>query len=214
MTKPDSAKSLPTLEEAFARYVLARRRNSPRPVQGQRADDPAGAKSLRDGCGTSLTCDNNRTGHEADGDQIPGTADVSGCVGSPNAVPLRHDEPMPWKVHHVVALPASIDEALEVVKTGLRVQIAHYLANHPAARIGEIIGAVGGERATVRANLSALEELGVVAASLPAGQREAQRVLYSLNRTRWTEMIIRVITYLPAAPEEYSMRDSISQIRR
>lgn len=46
MTKPASAKSLPMLEEAFARYVLARRRNSARPVQGQRADDPGNAQEV------------------------------------------------------------------------------------------------------------------------------------------------------------------------
>lgn len=107
---------------------------------------------------------------------------------------------MSWNVHEVAALPAGVDEAYEVVKTRLRIQIAHYLADHPAARIGEIIDAVGSERATVRSNLSALEELGVVSVSLPAGQREAQRVLYTLNRARWIEMVIRVITYLPPAP--------------
>ena len=54
----------------------------------------------------------------------------------------------------------------------------------------------------MRANLTALEDVGVVIASLPVGQREAQRVRYSLDRTRWTEMLIRVLTYLPAAPDE------------
>lgn len=109
---------------------------------------------------------------------------------------------MPRNVHEVVALPALVDEAYEVVSTRLRIQIAHYLADHPDAHIGDIIAAVGSERGTIRSNLTALEKVGVVSASLAAGQREAQRVRYSLNRTLWTEMIIRVMTYLPAAPFE------------
>lgn len=130
----------------------------------------------------------------------PGTPDAFGHVEWSGSWPIRQDEPMPWTVHEIVALPALVDEAYEVVKTRLRIQIAHYLADHPAAHISDIIAAVGGERTTIRANLVALEELGVVSASLPVGQREAQRVCYSLDRTRWMEMIIRVMTYLPAAP--------------
>ena len=109
---------------------------------------------------------------------------------------------MPWNVHQVAGLPAGVDEAYEVVKSRLRIQIAHYLADHSDAQISDIIAAVGSERGTVRSSLAALEALGVVTVSLPVGQREAQRVRYSLNRTRWMEMLIRVMTYLPAAPDE------------
>ncbi len=109
---------------------------------------------------------------------------------------------MPWNVHQVAALPGRVDEAYEVVSTRLRIQIAHYLADHPEAHIADIIAAVGSERGTIRSNLIALEKVGVVSASLAAGQREAQRVRYTLDRTRWMEMLIRVMTYLPAAPDE------------
>jgi len=140
---------------------------------------------------------------EAGHDRVePGTADMCSTTRSSNAPLVRQDEPMPWNVHQVTTLPALVDEAYQVVQTRLRIQIAHYLADHPAARIGEIIEAVGSERATVRSNLSALEKLGVVSASLPAGEREAQLVRYTLDRTRWMEMIIRVMTYLPAAPDK------------
>ena len=115
---------------------------------------------------------------------------------------MRQDDGMPWNVHQVAALPPRLQQAHEVIKTPLRLQIAHYLADHPEARIGEILEAVGSERATVRVNLIVLEQLGVVIASLPPGQREAQHVRYSLDRTRWMEMLFRLMTYLPAAPDE------------
>src|SRR5436305_1168903 len=67
-----------------------------------------------------------------------GTIDMSDSACSSNAPLVRQDEPMPWNVHQVAALPALVDEAFEVVKTRLRIQIAHYLADHPGAQIGEI----------------------------------------------------------------------------
>ncbi len=99
-------------------------------------------------------------------------------------------------------MPRTIDEAYEVIKAPIRIQIAHFLADHPASRIGEILTAIGSERMTVRNHLEALEKVGIVIASVPAGERRALWVRYSLNRSRWTEMLIRIINYLPAQPEE------------
>ncbi len=202
MSEP-SPKSLRTAEEAFARYVVARDLvppiSSTLQVKCGLAQQVCGWACQ---VGRKSVADRRRTCVAAIFDDPPGTAHTAGAARSSNLLVVRQYEPMSWNVHEVAALPAGVDEAYEVVKTRLRIQIAHYLADHPAARIGEIIDAVGSERATVRSNLSALEELGVVSVSLPAGQREAQRVLYTLNRARWIEMVIRVITYLPPAPDE------------
>ena len=200
MSESLTSKSPPTVDEAFARYVQARhvipldRCNAPGDLMavGSSHDDGVATRTPHQWSSAAVPTDFDDPG--------PGGPDTQGYACSSDASRVRQDERMPWNVHQVASLPAPVDEAFEVVKTRLRIQLAHYLADHPEARIGEIIDAVGSERATVRSNLHALEELGVVYASLPTGQRESQLVRYSLNRTRWTEMIIRVITYLPAAP--------------
>jgi DNA-binding transcriptional ArsR family regulator len=116
--------------------------------------------------------------------------------------PTGQDDAMPRIVHETVPLPRLIDEAYEVVRAPIRILIAHYLAGHPAARIGEIIDAIGGERMTVRNHLEALEHVGIINASLPPGERKALPVRYSLDHGRWTGMLIRIINYLPAEPQD------------
>lgn len=205
MSETPSSKSPPTIEEVFARYVMARD-----PVAG--SDRSPGPRMW----GGSSNGDRAEGGHQrADMSTtrttrlrlVSGTAKMHCRVVSANAALIRQDVPMPWNVHQVTALPPRVEEAHEVIKTPLRLQIAHFLADHPGSRIGAIMEAVGSERATVRSNLATLESLGVISASLPAGERESMPVLYTLNRTRWTEMIIRVITYLPAAPDDGKLRD-------
>jgi len=174
-----------TVEQAFARYVMARHLD---PVTRITMELPTNGGHR---CATARRV-TSTAGHASVG--------MSGWASSSHKPLMRQDESMPWNVHQVAALPARVDEAYEVVSTRLRIQIAHYLADHPEAHMGDIIAAVGSERGTVRSNLSALEKVGVVSASMAVGQREAQRVRYSLDRTRWMELIIRVMTYLPAAP--------------
>ena len=204
MSETPSSKSLPTVQEAFARYVMPRdlvanSDRSPKPVDeasSSNGDRAEGGHQRADMRTTRTT-----------GPQVAlGAAKMRCRVVSANAALIRQDVRMPWNVHQVTALPPRVEEAHEVIKTPLRLQIAHFLADHPNSRIGAIMEAVGSERATVRSNLATLESLGVISASLPAGERESMTVLYSLNRTRWTEMIIRLITYLPAAPDDEKLR--------
>lgn len=199
MSETPSSKSPPTIEKAFARYVRARDlvANSDRSpglpmwVSSSIGDQAEGGHQRADMSTTLTTLLRVASG----------AATMRCRVVSANAALIRQDGRMPWNVHQVTALPPRVEEAHEVIKTPLRLQIAHFLADHPKSRIGAIMDAVGSERATVRSNLATLEGLGVVVASLPAGERESMSVLYSLNRTVWTEMLIRVITYLPADPE-------------
>ena len=204
MSETPSRKSLPSIEEAFARYVMARdlvanadRSAWPLMWASSRDSDRAQGGHARSDTSTTRT---NRLR------LVSRAAIMRSPVVSANAALMRQDVRMPWNVHQVTALPPRVEEAHEVIKTPLRLQIAHFLADHPKSRIGAIMDAVGSERATVRSNLATLESLGVISASLPAGERESMPVLYSLNRARWTEMIIRVITYLPAAPDDDSLR--------
>jgi len=135
-------------------------------------------------------------------DATPVPAETPASNSSPSGLAIRHDDPMSWTVHELVPMPRTIDEAYEVIKAPIRIQIAHFLADHPASRIGEILTAIGSERMTVRNHLEALEKVGIVIASVPAGERRALWVRYSLNHSRWTEMLIRIINYLPAQPQD------------
>ena len=205
MSETPSSTSPPVIEEAFARYVMARDLVA-------NCDRSPGPRMWA----SSSSSDRTEGGHErADMSTtrttrlrvVAGAAKTRCGLVSANAALILQDVRMPWNVHQVTALPPRVEEAHDVIKTPLRLQIAHFLADHPNSRIGAIMEAVGSERATVRSNLATLEGLGVISASLPAGERESLPVLYSLNRTRWTEMIIRLITYLPAAPDDVKVRD-------
>ena len=111
---------------------------------------------------------------------------------------------MPWVVHAVKPLPDRVAQAQEVLGHRLNILIGHFLAGHPASRMGAILEAVGSERATVRLHLQELEAVGVVTVDIdvPLGQRHGRFPRYSVNRDRWMEMGVRLISYLPAEPAE------------
>ena len=204
MSETPSSTSPPVIEEAFARYVardlVANCDRSPGPRMWASSSDSDRTEGGHERADMSTT-------RRTDLRVVAGAAKTRCGLVSANAALILQDVRMPWNVHQVTALPPRVEEAHDVIKTPLRLQIAHFLADHPNSRIGAIMEAVGSERATVRSNLATLESLGVISASLPAGERESLPVLYSLNRTRWTEMIIRLITYLPAAPDDVRVRD-------
>ncbi len=113
---------------------------------------------------------------------------------------------MPWVVHEVKPLPDRVAQAQEVVGHRLHLLIGHFLAGHPASRIGAIVEAVGSERATLQVYLQELEAAGVVTVDVPPGQRNGAPPRYSMNRDRWMEMCVRLISYLPAEPAEPHVR--------
>ncbi len=82
---------------------------------------------------------------------------------------------------------------------GVNILIGHFLAGHPNSRIGAILEAVGSERNTVRTHLQELEAAGVVTVDIPPGHRQGLSPRYSVNRQRWFEMGVRLISYLPSA---------------
>lgn len=115
---------------------------------------------------------------------------------------IGHDDAMAFVVNPVHPLPTSIQEALEAVKAPARVAIAHYLASHPRSRMGEIVGQVGGERHMIKGHLTAMERVGLVVVSVPGSEDSASRWReYDLNHGRWTELMIRLINYLPSDPK-------------
>jgi DNA-binding transcriptional ArsR family regulator len=109
---------------------------------------------------------------------------------------------MSAKVFPVHPLPPAIQDALEAVKAPTRVLIAHHLASHPRSRMGDIVKKIGGERHTIQAHISAMEKVGLVVVSRPGEASTLTRWReYTLNHTRWTELVIRLINYLPSDPE-------------
>jgi len=106
---------------------------------------------------------------------------------------------MPWVVHEVVPLPDRVAQAQEVLGHRLNILIGHFLAGHPNSRMGAILEAVDSERAMVRIHLQELEAVGVVTVDVPPRCTSPR---YSVNRDRWMEMGVRLISYLPAEPAE------------
>jgi DNA-binding transcriptional ArsR family regulator len=110
---------------------------------------------------------------------------------------------MPWVVHEVKPLPEKVAQAQQVLGHRLHIVIGHFLAGHPASRLGAIIESVGGERTTIRAHLKELEAAGVVTVDVPPDQRAGRTGFrYSVDRDRWFELGVRLISYLPAEPAE------------
>lgn len=95
---------------------------------------------------------------------------------------------MPRIVHEVKPLPVRVAQAQQVLGHRLHLLIGHFLAGHPASRIGAIIDSVGSERGTIRAHLQELEAAGVVTVDVPADLRVRASPRYSLDRDRWFEM--------------------------
>jgi DNA-binding transcriptional ArsR family regulator len=120
-------------------------------------------------------------------------------VKAPTPSGIGHDEAMSAKVYPVHPLPPSIRDALEAVKSPTRVLIAHHLASHPKSRMGDIVKKIGGERHTIQAHISAMEKVGLVVVTIPGEASTVTRWReYTLNHTRWTELVIRLINYLPS----------------
>jgi DNA-binding transcriptional ArsR family regulator len=120
---------------------------------------------------------------------------------------------MPWVVHEVKPLPEKVAQAQQVLGHRLHILIGHFLAGHPASRLGAIIESVGGERTTIRAHLKELEAAGVVTVDVPPDQRAGRTAFrYSVDRDRWFELGVRLISYLPAEPAE--PRSPLSRPRR
>ena len=65
--------------------------------------------------------------------------------------------------------------------------------------MGDIIDEIGGERHMLQAHLAAMEKVGLIVVSVPGPAGTATRWReYSLNHSRWTELVIRLINYLPS----------------
>lgn len=111
-----------------------------------------------------------------------------------------------WRVrytsHPYVAMAADVDEAYEIVRNSVRLQIAAHLVDHPDSQISEIVGAVGGQRHTLRSHLIELERVGVVTTSHQTGQRSGRWVTYSLNVERWNELYDRLRAYVIATKDD------------
>ena len=104
-------------------------------------------------------------------------------------------------VHQIVPLPRPIRDAQESVRAPIRIVLAHYLADHPCSRMGEIIAAIGGERHLIQLHLNAMEKIGVVTVTRPdRADTNSRWREYSLDHRRWTELLIRLINYLPSEP--------------
>ena len=129
MSETPTSKSPPTIEEAFAPYVMARdlvansdRSPAPRMWASSSNGDQAEGGHQRANMSTTLTTRLL---------VVSGAAKMRCRVVSANAALIRQDSRMPWNVHQVTALPPRVEEAHEVIKTPLRLQIAHFLADHP-----------------------------------------------------------------------------------
>ena len=117
----------------------------------------------------------------------------------PTPLGIRHDDAMAVTIYPVHDLPPSIQDALEAVKAPTRVLIAHHLASHPKSRMGDIVKKIGGERHAIQSHLTAMEKVGLVVVSIPGESQTATRWReYTLNHSRWTELVIRLINYLPS----------------
>ena len=110
-----------------------------------------------------------------------------------------HDQPMGTTLHPIAPAPPPVLEAHEAVKSPARLVIAHYLAAHPGTRMGELQAAIGGERHALQGHLTAMERVGLVQFHTPGGEGgNPRRREYSLDRARWTELLIRLINYPPS----------------
>lgn len=96
---------------------------------------------------------------------------------------------MPKNVHAVVQPPPIVDNAHQMVKSLTRLMLIHWLVRNPGVGVGEMVDYVGGQRHTLRAHLVALEEIGVIVPSHPAGARERERVTYSVDQARCRELL-------------------------
>lgn len=77
--------------------------------------------------------------------------------------------------------------------------------------MGEIVEQIGGERHTLQAHLAALERVGVVRVTVPGSAEDSPRWReYSLNQHRWTELVIRLINYLPSDETLYLGKENTS----
>lgn len=99
---------------------------------------------------------------------------------------------MAYDSHPYVAMAADVQEAYEIVRNPVRLQIAAHLLDHPDSSISELVSALGGQRYRMHSHLVELEQVGAVIASHPSGDRERRRVTYSLDRHRWAELLRRL----------------------
>lgn len=111
---------------------------------------------------------------------------------------------MPYTSHPYVAMAADVEEAYEIVRNSVRLQIAAHLIEHPDSQIGEIVAAIGGQRHTVRLHLVDLERVGVVTISHQTGDRSGRRVNYSLDVKRWNQLYDQIRAYVIAAKDTAS----------
>ena len=112
---------------------------------------------------------------------------------------IRHDDAMAPSVHAVKAPPQAVLDAHEAVKAPVRIVIAHYLADHPGARMGDLIEGIGGERHNLQVHLAAMHRVGVVLFDTPGGPSSSSRLReYRLDHTRWAQLMIRLINYIPS----------------
>lgn len=106
---------------------------------------------------------------------------------------------MRYTSHPYVAMASDVDEAYEIVRNSVRLQIAAYLIEHPDSQMSEIVAAVGGQRHTVRSHLVELERVRVVTTSHRTGERNGRWVTYSLDAQRWSELFDRLRASVIAA---------------
>ncbi|RIJ77978.1 hypothetical protein D1871_04645 [Nakamurella silvestris] len=100
-------------------------------------------------------------------------------------------------VHPLIALPAVVAEAFELVRSETRIQLLNWLNSHPDSQVSDIVEGIGGQRVTTHKHLMALEAVGVVVASRPMGSRARQRVTYRVDVARCREFKAALLAYLP-----------------
>ena len=107
----------------------------------------------------------------------------------------RHNGEMPRLVAASSDMPPNAARAQRAIAATTRIEVLHYLLNHPGSTVNEIV--VGSELAkeTVRAALEDLEET-YVSGTVERGKRRGRHVTFSVDRSALAQDLGSLSAYL------------------
>ncbi|MFC8598969.1 ArsR/SmtB family transcription factor [Isoptericola sp. NPDC057191] len=103
---------------------------------------------------------------------------------------------MPKKIAPPADRPEEVEVAITVFGNEVKNEIVRCLAGFPeGAFLGDVVTRTALPRSTVAPHLAELEQLGVVGADIPPGQRQGRSVRYSVTRARVAELLTTWVTH-------------------
>lgn len=107
----------------------------------------------------------------------------------------RHNGGMPRLVAASSDMPLNAARAQKAIATTTRLEVLHYLLNHPESTVNEIVTGSELAKETVRAALEELEET-YVSGTVERGKRRGRHVTFSVDRAKLAQDLGSLSAYL------------------